>query len=714
MNEVEIVVKTNDKTDFNAIAAKARAGMTKSVKSSLDDVEKQTNARFREIGEHSGESLNSALDEHLRRWGDHATETIDVKVKTKFKEVGEHSGSMFSSGLENKLGGEISNIGSQVGTKLGASVGQSGAEAGASAGPYVMAALGAAMLALAPSIGALAATAIVLAFGAGLAGLGLMAAFRLKSVQKEFGKFQKFLGSFTKDIGKPFEGVWDQIFKTGTSVLKAFQPVLKSAFKGMAPALEGFVRNFGSAFKQLIPAIAPLSRAFSSLLSAIGPQLPGIFHGIAQAITEMSNVIASNPKLFAGFITGLVGLVPAGLKAVAFLAKLFAAFARFLHTDNPFKVMLASLSPMLALLMHLGKAGEVLHTLGDAAKSLGGHLSGVFDKVKAVAGPRLKEIEGQVKNELVPAFERFVKAISPIAGKLVDLFGPTVVSNVRTFLDLTSGVIDVISGILDAVSGLASGDWSRVWDGLKEGARGAVKIVKAAVRSILDSLTLGHGGKVISITVKAIDKASHVISGVIGWVRRIVGKTVHIGQTGGSAVISIVSRAISTIRRFVGKVVHIGESGASAAINMVSRLIGIIRRLVGKVVRVGANVFGLGGVYNLIGAISRVASKTVNIVAHAFGFEHGGIVGHAAEGGPRSNTVMVGEHGPELVNLPAGSRVRSNSDTRAALAGGGGVQKLQIEWVGGQAGDEFFRWLKKNIRIRVGSGPNSVQKALGG
>jgi TP901 family phage tail tape measure protein len=46
----------------------------------------------------------------------------------------------------------------------------------------------------------------------------------------------------------------------------------------------------------------------------------------------------------------------------------------------------------------------------------------------------------------------------------------------------------------------------------------------------------------------------------------------------------------------------------------------------------------------------------------------GGIVGAAATGGLRSGLTMVGEQGIELLDLPAGSRVWSNPDTRRKLA----------------------------------------------
>ncbi|MET9012336.1 phage tail protein [Streptomyces olivaceoviridis] len=48
----------------------------------------------------------------------------------------------------------------------------------------------------------------------------------------------------------------------------------------------------------------------------------------------------------------------------------------------------------------------------------------------------------------------------------------------------------------------------------------------------------------------------------------------------------------------------------------------------------------------------------------------GGIVGAAASGGLRSGLTLVGEQGPELAELPMGSRVWSNPDTRRKLAAG--------------------------------------------
>lgn len=92
---------------------------------------------------------------------------------------------------------------------------------------------------------------------------------------------------------------------------------------------------------------------------------------------------------------------------------------------------------------------------------------------------------------------------------------------------------------------------------------------------------------------------------------------------------------------------------------------------------------------------------------------HGGAVGasHAAEGGPRGNVVTVGEHGEEDVQLPVGSTVFSHEDTLARRASQqqAGPLRLEVEWVGGGAGDKLLTWLREAIRIRGGN----VQTVLG-
>ncbi|MFF7763127.1 hypothetical protein [Streptomyces griseorubiginosus] len=67
-------------------------------------------------------------------------------------------------------------------------------------------------------------------------------------------------------------------------------------------------------------------------------------------------------------------------------------------------------------------------------------------------------------------------------------------------------------------------------------------------------------------------------------------------------------------------------------------------------------------------SMDRLARSMERSIEKAFGGKAaGGIVG-AASGGIRSSRTWVGEHGPELLDLPAGSRVWSNPDSRRKAA----------------------------------------------
>lgn len=91
---------------------------------------------------------------------------------------------------------------------------------------------------------------------------------------------------------------------------------------------------------------------------------------------------------------------------------------------------------------------------------------------------------------------------------------------------------------------------------------------------------------------------------------------------------------------------------------------------------------------------------------------HGGIKG-AASGMIGSGTTMVGEYGPELVDLPPGTRVHSNPDTMRMLAGGGGgggATTLILQSGGSRLDDFLVEILRTAVRVK---GAGSVQRLLG-
>jgi len=127
-------------------------------------------------------------------------------------------------------------------------------------------------------------------------------------------------------------------------------------------------------------------------------------------------------------------------------------------------------------------------------------------------------------------------------------------------------------------------------------------------------------------------------------------------------------------------------------------------------------------VNNLRGKTIRITTVVSRVNAsgdeamHGGARASGGIVGAAASGGARGGLTLVGEYGPELADLPAGTRVHSNPDTMRMLGqGGGGGGVLTVRAVADRTTerglvDLLFRTLRWEIANQFGG---DVQLALG-
>ena len=96
----------------------------------------------------------------------------------------------------------------------------------------------------------------------------------------------------------------------------------------------------------------------------------------------------------------------------------------------------------------------------------------------------------------------------------------------------------------------------------------------------------------------------------------------------------------------------------------------------------------------------------------------GGIIAGAQNGGVRSNLTMVGEAGPELVQLPPGSRVRTAGDTRRIMGQGGAGFGAHAAGPAGKlfidaAGDDLSQLLLKVLRHAIRDQGGDVQVVLG-
>jgi ABC-type transporter Mla subunit MlaD len=114
----------------------------------------------------------------------------------------------------------------------------------------------------------------------------------------------------------------------------------------------------------------------------------------------------------------------------------------------------------------------------------------------------------------------------------------------------------------------------------------------------------------------------------------------------------------------------------------------------------------------------RVVGNAAGTDSGIGGFAHGGITG-AANGSMSSGLTMVGESGPELVKLPAGTQVHSNPDTRRIAANGFGGRPDAPPPIAGRfvvdpsGSSKLMRVLLEALRLEINQQGGNVQTVLG-
>lgn len=487
---------------------------------------------------------------------------------------------------------------------------------------------------------------------------------RFKELVKEFSGFAagalKNVVSFTERLAKAIAG-----FVTSAG-FKNFLDQGKNALPGIATALKNVAQFMG----KFIAAAGPLGglqlKVFEILADALNQIPMGVLKVLVPALLATAAAVKVMKLAMMGFefIRGLV--LGFQLLAGATLDVDAAMDA------NPIGAVVLALT---ALAVGLYEAYKHVGWFHDAVVA-------VFNWIK----DHWKLVLGLLLGPIGLAVDVIIQYWSQIKGAVLDAF--------NWIKDHWKVILSVITGPIGAATIFIISHWNDI----KNGVTAAIDVIISVIKSLISWI-----GRIVGKTIKlAQTGASTVInaaSSIISWVGRIVGKTIKLAENGASAVTGAVGDIISAVGRMAGKTISVAVKGASAAVQAVENLISAVAHLVSKTIKIGVNI---------------VASGASSILK-SLGLAHGGAVGHAAEGGGRSSLTMVGEHGPELVSLPSGSRVFSNPDSMRMMSGGGGGGNvfLQFDMAPGAASDfeNFMLMLIRNW-VRVKGGGN-VQRAFG-
>lgn len=530
---------------------------------SFESAVRLANLELREIEN----SIKVGVEVDRARFTDVVREAGGI-LNNGFTRMSDGLGDGAGRGFNRSFLGSLTGGAGDIATKFSEAI-----QGGIVSSPYIGIGVVGAILAVMPLAGTLAAGAFVLAFGAGLAGLGIVFAAQNPKIRALFKDLGKDIAAEMRTISKPFEGTLRQVAETARKTFDSLSPDLAGSFATIAPALSGFVEDLGAAFEKLGPALGPVSEAFADILAAVGDRLPGLFEDIADSMINLSESI--DPEQFAGLLTGILGLIPAITNMIAGLTRAQQVMQPwFTAIVDAVGMVLPALKDLFAELGGGASAGFIFQTLGFIVKATATVITIAIRLVikqlqmlKAVAGAIVSFVSGGWRNlgGVTKSVWNGIKA--SISGAIAAVRNTTRagITAVRSFF--TSGFNAVRNTVRAVGRGIQS-----VWTGALSAVRSVTSRGLSAVRSAFSSglgaarsIVSGAMGRISSAVSSGISRVVGVVRGLPGRVRGALGS---LGSTLYSSGLSLISGFARGITAGIGNAVSAASSAVGAVRNL--------------------------------------------------------------------------------------------------------------------------------------------------
>lgn len=243
----------------------------------------------------------------------------------------------------------------------------------------------------------------------------------------------------------------------------SFGEILMPKIRAAAEKIQGFVDKLNSMNDEqketilkiagVVAAIGPMLIILGKVTSTVGSAMKG-FSGLTKGIAKLGVKIAGSSGSITSLGSALGAVAGPVLAVVAVVATLIAAFKHLWDTNEEFRAAITAIWDGIK-----SKFEEFSQGIVDRLNALGFDFENIVEVLKA--------IWDGFCNLLTPVFEGAFQAISAILGT----------------------VLDVITGILDVFIGLFTGNWSQMWDGVKEIFTGVWEGIKGIFSGVINVIT---------------------------------------------------------------------------------------------------------------------------------------------------------------------------------------------------------------------------------
>ena len=222
----------------------------------------------------------------------------------------------------------------------------------------------------------------------------------------------------------------------------SFGEMLMPAIRAIVSKIQAFVDKLNGMSESqrkailtiglIVAALGPLLVIIGTLISKVGVAMQG-FVKLATGVKKLGVAVKAGTGVFGKLGAALGGISAPVLAIVAVVAVLIAAFKHLWDTNEEFRNAITGIWEGI-----VSKIQAFCQGIVDRLNALGFDFGSIVDV--------LKNLWDGLCQFLAPVFEAAFNVVSTVLGT----------------------VLDVITGLLDVFIGLFTGNWSQMWEGVKE------------------------------------------------------------------------------------------------------------------------------------------------------------------------------------------------------------------------------------------------------
>ncbi len=242
----------------------------------------------------------------------------------------------------------------------------------------------------------------------------------------------------------------------------SFGDALMPMIRKVVSAIQAFVdklnhmsegqRNAILRIGMFVAALGPVLVVLGTVISKVGIAIQ-TFAKLGPAFAKVSGAMSK-----AGGMTGLLG------KAFSFLL-------------SPIGIVIGIVAVLVAAFIHLWKTNEKFRN----------SMIAIWNGIKNTIGKFVKDIKSRF-SELGIDFSKVAETMKKIWEGFCNLLAPLFEGAFKIIATVLQTVLDVIIGILDIFIGIFTGDWERVWKGVKEVFSAVWNGIKGIITTVLNTI----------------------------------------------------------------------------------------------------------------------------------------------------------------------------------------------------------------------------------